>query len=54
MDMIILRRSDFKDPTAEVNYFDDYVLDSFRVPREKHAEIDSIELWVTKFETSDI
>lgn len=44
-----LNRSDFKKGNAEVNYFEDYVLESVGVPEAGRKEIESISLVVTEF-----
>jgi len=47
---VILNRSDFKDATRDVNYFEAYLLEALKVPKDKLETIESIELWIKMYE----
>jgi len=48
---VILSRSDFEQPTGEVNFTFDYVLESLGVPFEKRKDIEKVDMFVQNFET---
>ena len=48
MKVLTLRRSDFQDPTAEVDYFNDYVLEPLGYLRNSLENIEEIDITVTE------
>ena len=55
MNEVTLDRKDFRTPDCpwtEVNCFEDYLLDGLGIPREQLADIDSVTLYVERFDTT--
>ena len=48
---IMLSRSDFKEPTAEADIFEDVVLESLGIPEEDREDIDCVDITVDCFDT---
>lgn len=49
---ISLGRADFQAPTAECNFFEDFVLNSLGISKELQANITAVTITVADFETS--
>ena len=47
---ISLCRSDFKEPTAEANMFEDIVLESLGIPEDQREDIDDVDITVHSYE----